>query len=177
MKHESIETSIITEEVSTTFDEIYRKPWFPKNEVHNIEKANLLILPNYYDSEEKEVFFPETTNEFFDYIQKSNSEDDLICDIAISEENYYKIEKHSALIDIATVLVTSGLLPVAINMISSFLYDLVKKHRRAPKETSAKVTILAEQTKNKKTIKINYEGPVEGIKEALNDTIAGYFKE
>ena len=175
MKHECIEAKVKTEEVTTSFDVIYDKPWFPKNDENDIKRANFLILPNEYDSNELEVLFPETTSDFLSFIQRESTENEVICDIAISEENYYKIEKHSALIDIATVLVTSGLLPLAINMISSFLYDLVKRYRRSPRETSARVNIIAEDTKNNKSLKIEYEGPIDGIQDALNSSISGVF--
>lgn len=174
MKHEIYEKKISVENSDISFESIYQKSWFPNEIADDVKKANFLIIPSDYCSDDSNIVFPETTTDFYDYI-KSNSNGNVVCDIAVSEDNYQKIEKHSALIDIATVIVNSGLLPIAINLISSFIYDLLSRYRRKSEETSAKVTILAEQTKSKKTVKIEYEGPASEVKETLENTIKDVF--
>lgn len=175
MKHESIEKKISYQETDLSFEEIYKKKWFPSEAGEEVKKANLLIIPSDYESNNLDVVFPETTNEFLDYLCQAENKD-VICDIAISDDNFKRIEKHSALIDVATVIVQSGLLPIALNMISAFLYDLVSRYRRTRDNTSARVCIIAEKTKTKKSVKIEYEGPVSGI-ESLKDVIEKEFKE
>ena len=163
MKHEITEQQVSIEETNVSFETIYDKVWFPTEVEDDVKKANFLIIPTNYDDNDMNVLFPETTSDFLEYLQ-DKSDENIICDIAISDDNYKKIEKHSAVIEIATVIVNSGLLPIAINMISAYLYDLVARYRRTPDNTSAKVRILAEETKSKKTVKIKYDGPVSGVK-------------
>ena len=163
MKLENAEQQVSIEETNTSFETIYEKAWFPTEVEDEVKKANLLIIPTNYDSNDTNVFFPETTSDFLEYLH-DNCHESITCDIAISDDNYKKLEKHSAVIEIATVIVTSGLWPIAINMISAYLYDLVARYRRTPDNTSAKVRILAEENKNKKTVKIKYDGPVSGVK-------------
>ena len=162
MEHECFIQKKSLGESDLSFDKVYRKIWFPNEVAEEVKKANFLIIPSDYTSNGMDVVFPETTTEFFEYIRQQSNEE-IRCDIAISDDNYRKIEKHSALIEVATVIVSSGILPIAINLISSFLYDLVSRYRRIPEKTAAKVTIFAEETRIKKTVKIEYEGPVSGL--------------
>lgn len=68
-------------------------------------------------------------------------------------------------------------LPIATGMISSFLCDLVKKYHRKPEDTSAKVQIITEETATKKSKKITYEGPVSGVKDALDQAAKDLFSK
>ena len=140
----------------------------------DIKKANLLIIPNENFRDEGDVLFPETTREFFDFIREFPN-DEIIADIAISDEDFKRIELHSAVIEVAPIIVQTIVLPIALNIISSFLYDLAKKYRRKPEDTSAKVQIITEETATKKSKKITYEGPVSGIKEVLDQAAKDLF--
>lgn len=159
-----------------SFEQIYNKDYIPKDYIEEIKKANLLILPYESFRDEGEILFPETTRDFFEYI-KENTEDNIVADIAISDENFQLIELHSAVIEVATIIVQILVLPVATSMIASFLYELVKKHHRKPEDTSAKVQIIAEETETKKSKIILYEGPVSGIKDALDQAANNLFSK
>lgn len=176
MKHESTTSILKIEETDITFDSIYEKKWFPSEIADEVKKANFLIIPNENYRDDGDVLFPETTSEFYNFVKKEAS-NEFIPDIAISDSDFKKIELHSALIDVATVIINSGILPITINLISSYLYDLVKKYRRNPEHTNAKVNILVEETKNKKTTRITYEGPVSGIKQTFENATTDLLKK
>lgn len=108
-----------------TFEKIYEKKYIPSEYLDEIKKANLLIVPNENFRKKGDVLFPETTREFFEYIQ-DHPNDEIVADIAISDDNFQRIELHSAVIEVATIIVNVVVLPVAINMISNYLYDLIK---------------------------------------------------
>lgn len=82
---------------------------------------------------------------------------------------------HSAVIEVAKIIVQWGVLPIATSMLAAFLYDLVKKHHRNPEETAAKVEIITEETSTKKSKRITYEGPLSGIKDALTQATKELF--
>ena len=79
------------------------------------------------------------------------------------------------MIEVAPIIVQWVVLPIATSMIASFLYDLVKKYRRKPEDTSAKVKIITEETETKKSKMITYEGPVSGVKDALDQAAKDLF--
>lgn len=174
MKHEIFDTVLKVTDSDVTFEKIYKKEYIPTEYLDDIKKANLLIIPNENFRDEGDVLFPETTREFFDFIREFPN-DEIIADIAISDEDFKRIELHSAVIEVAPIIVQTIVLPIALNIISSFLYDLVKKYRRKPEDTSAKVQIITEETATKKSKKITYEGPVSGIKEVLDQAAKDLF--
>lgn len=159
-----------------SFEQIYNKEYIPKEYIEDIKKANLLIIPDENFRDEGDILFPETTREFFDYI-KDNANDNIVADIAISDDDFQRIELHSAVIAVATIIVQYAVLPVATGMIATFLYDLIKKHHRKPEDTSAKVKIITEESKTKRSKMITYEGPVSGIKDALDQAAKDIFSK
>lgn len=176
MKHEIFDKSLKIVDTDVTFEQIYDKEYIPKEYLEDIKKANLLIIPNEGFRDTGDVLFPETTREFLDFIRDSSG-DDVVADIAISDEDFQRIELHSAAIEVATIIVESAIFNIAIGIISAFLYDLIKKYHRTPEETSAKVKIVTKETKTKKSKMITYEGPVSGVKDALDQAAKDLFSE
>lgn len=176
MRHEIFNKTIKVSDTDITFEHIYEKNYVPSEYMDDIKKANLLIIPNEDFRNEGDVLFPETTRELFDYI-RDTSGDQIIADIAISDEDFQRIELHSAVIEVATILVKWIVLPIATSMIASFLFDLVKKYHRKPEETSTRVQIITEETAKKKSKKITYEGPVSGVKDALDQAVKDLFSK
>ena len=174
MKHEIFDTVLNVTDSDVTFENIYKKEYIPTEYLDDIKKANLLIIPNENFRDEGDVLFPETTREFLDFIREFPN-DEIISDIAISDEDFKRIELHSAMIEVAPIIVQWVVLPIATSMIASFLYDLVKKYRRKPEDTSAKVKIITEETETKKSKMITYEGPVSGVKVALDQAAKDLF--
>lgn len=176
MKHEIFDKSLKIVDTDITFEQIYDKEYIPKEYLEDIKKANLLIIPNEGFRDADDVLFPETTLEFFDFIRDTSGEE-VVADIAISDENFQRIELHSAAIELATIIVDSAIFAIVINIVSSFLYDLIKKYHRTSEETSAKVKIITKETKTKKSKMITYEGPVSGVKDALEQAAKDLFSE
>ena len=176
MNHEITEKTLKIEDSDISFNTIYEKEYVPKDYIDDIKKANFLIIPEETFREEQTLLFPETTREFFDYVKDSRN-DEIISDIAISDEDFQRIEMHSATITVATVIVQLVVLPIATGIVSAFLYDLLKKYRRKDDETTAEVNMIVEDKKTKKSKKITYKGPVSGVKEALDSATQNLFKE
>lgn len=176
VKHEVFDKKIEIEETDITFDSIYDKPFIPQDYIEDIKKADILIIPEENFREEGDVLFPETTREFLEYLQEQIPKD-MSVDIAISDEDFRKIELHSDLVNVATIIVSSTAFSIACSMVASFLYDMAKKLLKRPEDLNAKVKIISEETKTKKTKSITYEGPVSGIKEALEQASKDLFKD
>ena len=176
MMHEIIEETLKVKECSETFETIYEKEYFPRELIDEIKRANVLLIPDYVKREDKEGYvFPECTQEFLEYV-RDNGSDNLIPDIAINDEDFKKLELHSAAISIVTFVVTGIMLPMMINLVSNYLYDQAKKMHREKKDVSARVNIITTE-EGKKSKMISYEGPVSGIEEALNSVAKDIFKD
>ena len=176
MKHEISKETLIVKDCSETFETIYEKEYFPRELMNEIKKANVLLIPDYVKREDKEGYvFPECTQEFLEYV-RDNCSDNLIPDIAIDDEDFKKLELHSAAITIATFVVTGIVLPMMINLVSNYLYDQAKKMHREKKDVYTKVNIITTE-KGKKSKMISYEGPVSGIEGALKSAAKDIFKD
>ena len=149
MKHEIFDPVVNVLDSNVTFEQIYKKAYIPVEYIDDIKKANLLIIPNEDFRDDGDVLFPETTREFFEFL-KAEASDDIVADIAISDEDFQRIELHSAVIEVAKIIVQWAVLPIATSMIATFLYNLVQKYHRKPEETSAKVQIITEESATKK---------------------------
>lgn len=176
MQHEINHKIVEINNTDVTFETIYEKEYCPKQYLDDIKSANLLIIPIEGYRDEPSVVFPETTKDFYDFIKK-NEADGLKSDIVIADSEFKNLELHSMLINLAPVIVNSIFLPLAINLISSFLYDMIKKFRRKKEESSAKVSVIVEETKTKKSKKITYEGPISEFKDSVEPLVKDLFKE
>lgn len=163
------------EETEISFEKVYQQPWFPEELADQVKKANCLIVPNnLYVENSDGLLFPETTTEFYRFLIAEHN-NDFIADIAVNDSDYKKLELHSSVIEIATLVVEYLVLPVIVNMISNFLYDAVKRRRKRPDEMQAQIKIIVEKShknvKGERNIKITYKGPVSSIKESLMKAI------
>lgn len=162
-------------ETDITFETIYSKDYFPSN-IPEVRNANALLIPNENLRKNIGITFPETTIEFYEYL-KENENDIFKPDIAVKDEDFKKLNLHSALVPLVTIICTSVVLPIVLNLVSSFLYDLAKKYLRKEDELSAEVNILVEETKESKSIQLHYKGPVKGLEKTMSAGALKAFKD
>ena len=166
MLHEVLGKNINVEDCEEDFSTIYEKGYFPKELMDEIKEANVLLIPNYIIKDKKEAYvFPENTQEFLEYL-RDNASDTFKPDIAIDDDGFHKLELHSATITITSLIVKKIVYPIALGLITNFLYDQVKKMHRDKENVSAKVNIIVTE-EGKKSKRISYEGPVSSVEEAL----------
>ncbi len=166
MQHEIDNKILKVEDCAETFETIYEKDFFPKKLLSEIKEANVLLIPDYVKRNEGYVF-PELTQEFLEYL-KDNASNNIRPDIAIDDEDFKKLELHSATITVVTFIVKDVVFPIMIGIVTNFLYDQVKKMHREKKDVSAKVNIITTEETGKKSKMISYDGPVSGVEDALN---------
>lgn len=136
-------------DTETTFEQIYKKEYIPAEYIEDIKKANILIIPNENFREEGDKLFPETTREFFEFL-KDESGEKIITDIAIADEDFQRIELHSAAIEVATIIVQSAIFNIAIGLITNFLYDLVKNTIENQRKQQRKLRLFPKKLKLRK---------------------------
>lgn len=173
MRHEIEENQLIITDSEMNFSMIYEKPYVPQEYINDIKKANILLIPTENSDRYEHPIFPELTLEFLDYV-KENTPDDIITDIAISDDDFNRLELHSAAVTVATIIVTYGILPIVTGIIAAYLYDKLKQLHRKEDELSAEVNIIVQN--GKKSKRISYKGPVKGIKDTLDSTIPHLFE-
>lgn len=155
-----------------TFDTIYKKPYIPENLIEEIKKSNVLLIPRENFRGKEGTFFPEETYILFTYLRENLKDKEINIEICTSDEEYQELELHSELVNIAEIIVESGLFSIITSMIAAYLYDLLKKHNR--KDISTSVNITVEKKGKSKTV--HYEGSIENFESAMKSVEEHIFK-
>lgn len=171
MIHESDKKNdLLISDSDLNFEKIYSKPYFPKEHEEDLKKANLLLIPNEGYGGLDGPVFPEQTMEFYNFLRNYENKE-LVGDICISDENYVELELHEELITLANLVVVSGILPIALNLISSYLD---RKIQRRKKSIKLKVNITVVEGDKSKSI--SYEGDAEKFEETIKAASDVLFK-
>lgn len=172
MLHESNEKSkILISDAAISFANVYKSSIFPPELLEKIKSADILLLPYADFRGYQNSLFPEQTYRFYTYLMKEAKKQSLSVDLAISDEDYKEIELHADVVNIADMLIQWVLFPVAINMISSYLYDLVQQRK---KKINANIKITVE--KNGKAKTVSFEGDIENFEKAMESLDETIFK-
>jgi len=174
MKHESeISKKIDVMDTELNFNAVYDKDYLPQEYEKSIRSANILLIPNENFREKEGLFFPECTDEFYQYMKEQENAD-IKVDICISDEEYKKLELHADIIYIATMIIQWGILPIATSMIASYLYDKLKRVNKSAEETNTDVNIVVE--KNGKSKKVHFQGSIDNFESAMRTIDETIFK-
>jgi hypothetical protein len=105
--------------------------------------------------------FPQGTLEVLQHFREALPAG-VAVDITVDDDRYRELTLHAAEIILPTLFVSALLGPVAINLLSSYLYDVLKDARaRHATRVRAKMFVETEE----RTVQIEYDGPVDQFAE------------
>lgn len=164
MIHESDKVNdLVITESDLNFQNIYSKPYFPKDLEEELKKANLLLLPYEGFKNTKGPVFPEQTMEFYRFIKNYDS-NDLLGDICVSDEDFAELELHADLITLSNMIVTAGVLPIVIGLITNYLDRKIQERDR---NIDVKVKINITVVDGDKSKSVSYEGNANKFEETI----------
>ncbi len=164
MLHESDKVNELKiTESNVTFEDVYSKDYFPKELGGDIKEANMLILPYEGFRNFDKPVFPEETLKFFHFLRE-NGDPSLITDICISDEEYMELELHADLIVFPMMILSSFVLPVAINVVSDYISSK-RESRNRNAELKVKATFTVVNGDSSKTFE--YEGDADKFEETF----------
>ena len=163
MKHESNEVvKCRIEEGDITFQEVYKKPYFPSEYEEDLKNANVLFVP-YENFRDRELLvLPEDTLNFYEYFKEKARGTEVVADICISDKDYQELELHADVQNLPEILVNIVVFPVVINMISSYLYDRIKT-RRSMMKINVNITVDSDGVSKR----ISYEGDADKFPDVM----------
>lgn len=176
MQNKIPEKTFEVTDTKITFDRVCEREYIPVEYKKDIQAANLLLIPDENRYGEGELLFPETTRDFFQFM-KDASESDIVPEIAMSDDAFRRLELHSETIVLATMIVKDVVLPIVLGMISAYLYDWAKRHRRNADDLSAEVNVVVEKTETGTSKMLSYKGPASGVKETFDSVAPTLFDE
>lgn len=144
-----------------TFNSVYKSEYCPDDQ--EIQEANLLILPYKSFRNGVDYCFTEYGEEFIQYVRDKNLKE-VKADIAITDDKYRVIEMHSLLIDIGIILLTNVIVPVAIGLVTNYVYDKIKSLHVKEDDVNIRFEIIS-QNASGESKSIRYDGPASGFDE------------
>lgn len=155
---------------SLTFASVYESDYAPKDPA--LKDANMLLIPYCNYRPGIEYCFGEYSEEFLSYVRENENER-IKVDIAISDERYQAMEMHSLLLDIGIFLVKDIILPVALGVLSNYVFSKVNSMHEKKENVNVRVEIIAQEP-NGRSKAIRYDGPASGfdaVKEAASKVL------
>lgn len=148
------------EDINLTHEDLMNKPYISSKYKKQISEADIVVLPHEKKREGLEISYPEHTMRAIDYLKSSL---DIDIQYAVDDEEYQELQLHSIDITIPVLYVAKG---VALNLVSSVLYDWLKG-KFSKENPTVKCEVLYRKDGSMK--KVKYEGPLEGMKEMMNN--------
>lgn len=132
----------------------------------------VVIVPLTFQREEAIISFPAGTLEFYQFIQE-NLAGDAIVEIASKDEGYTEIALHSVDIFLPAIYFASYvILPLAINLISSYISTRLFNRKSSNNDNIVHSTIHCEDVNGKK-VTIEYVGPSSTFENVVSNVLRG----
>lgn len=121
-----------------------------------MKKSNILLAPTKGYGENTEVIsFPQGTEEFLSFLREHQPEGSVV-NICTEDSDYRELALHSEEIRLATIVVTSFLAPLVVNLITEYVkYRLGSRVSKV--NLRARLTIVEKETG--RATRIDYAGP------------------
>ena len=128
---------------------------------HALQTATILIVPSDLGPEHEGPAFPERTRDVF-YFMRESLGDRALVEAAVREKDYVEFAFRSDEIILPILYVASSVpMPLAINVLSSYLYDLLRGRRR--KEEARVKSEIHFKSRDGSQLSLKYDGPVNAF--------------
>lgn len=150
---------------NVTFDSLIKNDSFNDDTKARAKEADILILPDFNIREGVDRAFQSDTVSFYKYSRVYT--DDYKIELYENKGEEKVLSLHSFDIWIPTVFIASSiLLPLFINLISSYVYDKLKG--RESDEATVHFKLIVEDKDKKKSKTIYYKGPHSTFKDKFD---------
>ena len=138
-----------------------------------IRSANLLIMPTKITDEESGTLFTENVEDFFSFLQ-SNSNSEVSVEIYLQDDDHEELELHADELYLPTLLFTQIILPLAVNLVSSYVYDWLRKRNKK----NVQINIETIVDKEGKTKRVSFsKGTIDEWKEFMESLPDIFFED
>lgn len=139
-----------------------------------VREADILLTPSEGLIDRPTVpYFPSGTTEFFRYLEGAVPPTVRV-EVASTDDDYQELARHAAILHLAAIVVTIGAAPLAINLISTYIYD---HWFRKPDETTLRTQITMHDAARGISVELNYDGPADAFKDTALATLKEFLDE
>jgi hypothetical protein len=144
--------------------------WVDETQRQDLIDASILAVPN--AGGEDGPVFPVGTTEFIARLQEVLGSDGRVA-LAIRSSDYQELLLRSKVWRLPTLLLTYGVLPVAMNILSSRIDELLPGHKAGD---TTEITLVVDGP-NHKALKLHYKGGAHDLGQMLNTAIPRFVNE
>ena len=131
-----------------------------------LREAAVLIIPTDLRPEYEGPVFPRGTPEVFRYLS-DNMDNYAIVEAAILDEDYIEFEHRSETLILPVIFIAKDvLLPLVVNLLGSFIHELLKTRRVQESEPTVKSKVHYERADGGKFL-LEYEGPADTFEKVV----------
>jgi hypothetical protein len=146
------------------------QPWVDEGQRPGLIKASILALP--HAGTEEGPVFPVGTAEFIERLREALGTEATLA-VAIRSDDYQELSLHSKAWRMPTLLLTAGIVPVALNILANRIDELLPGHKTGD---TAEITLIVEGPNNK-ALKLHYKGDAHQLGPMLNMAIPRFVEE
>lgn len=165
-KDEGREEVISVMESTITLDSARRSPWLDPELRDRLNRADLILLPWPGFRDWSKPVFPEQTEELYRFL-RDGAPDSVTVELALRDEDYVEVSLRHEFITLPEVVVTLIAAPVAVNLISDWLREFLRKRHDAA-EVKFKMSI---DMSDGSARSIEYEGPVKTFENLMQSQL------
>ncbi len=137
-----------------------------------LEKANILVVPEIGFRDSDSPLFHREIGDLTEYLI-DNQPEDIVTELCINDEDYKELSLCSDEIRLGEIIISSVVLPLAVNLLTEFIKYLVKKKRMNKNDANVEVKITVSDKKRTKSFK--YSGKANDF-EKVSSTIEELWK-
>jgi hypothetical protein len=158
-KNPLIETESATR-IADVANEVTDDPEFQAR----LASVNVLILPFKGLPNHEQPVFPAVTRDLFQYLTE-HGKDKLDVEVATEDEEIEELVLHGDLIVLGILLVQQAIAPVALGLLTNYLYDKIKRKAGDPDNTTVRCELIVEDENSSRSLK--YDGPASGFEKLI----------
>jgi len=149
------------EDVEIDYNEYFNIENVSNSTREKLERIDIMAVPIKY--KENEYYFAQETIDFIKYCRQSdqNHTYDVLADGDIKVRSLHSFDLWLPVIFIASEV----LFPIAINIVSNYIWDKSKGREKEDKKVD--ITFIIKDKKNKKKKKIHYNGNADDFKKVF----------
>lgn len=125
--------------------------------------ADVLVVPIAGHGDYRAPVFPQGTLEVLHFLRE-RLPDGVVADIAVRDDAYEELTLHAAELILPTFLANPSVASIAINLLSAYLYDLLKG-AKVRRQTRVRASVLVETSE--RVVDISYDGPADQFAELM----------
>jgi len=150
------ETEFKITHAHVSFDDWLSKPYISSDLRKRLESSNVLIIPQDGYGDYSGPLFVAGTDDLFRYLSE-NASKGVFVDVCIADEDYKTLSLHSDILRLGAFLVTSTILPLFVNLLSSYIYE---KMRSTKEDTWMDLEMTVVKGHDSSTT-IKFKGPID----------------